>query len=458
MRRALIAICGVGLGAFLLAPGSASAAVTCMQAADVVTVDITAGSTQASLDVQSGAIRGFDGPIGGTDVCAAATATTTNTDTINVTDSTGGSTTLLISLQGGAFAPGQDAEPGGAAEIEITYAASGAADNDRIEVDGSDGADDFDFGEGAVTTFNANLNPAAETGSPDCDDIIATLTEAAVVRGRGGDDDLNATACDGVMTLDPLEGSLTMEGGNQNDFVRGGPGADIVNGGSADDNLNGGAGDDTVDGGLDDDKLDGGAGADGIEGGDETDRVLYDDRSTPLNVTVGNGAADDGGGEDQSGGSRDNVGATVEHVTGGSAGDSIAGSGVRNALNGGLGDDLLLGGGGNDDLEGEGGNDSLDGGGGNDDARGADGSDSARGSSGADALFGGSLADRLLGGAGADLLKGEAGKNDIMSGQAGNDKLNARDRKRDRKINCGKGKARKESAKIDRKDPRPKSC
>jgi hypothetical protein len=51
----------------------------------VLTVDITAGSTQASLDVQSGSIRAFDGPIGGTDVCTAEAATTTNTNTINVT-------------------------------------------------------------------------------------------------------------------------------------------------------------------------------------------------------------------------------------------------------------------------------------------------------------------------------------------------------------------------------------
>jgi 1,4-dihydroxy-2-naphthoyl-CoA synthase len=70
MRRGLFAICSIALGAALLAPSSASAAVTCGRVVDMVTVDITAGSTQASFDVQGGAIRGFDGGIGGTGVKA----------------------------------------------------------------------------------------------------------------------------------------------------------------------------------------------------------------------------------------------------------------------------------------------------------------------------------------------------------------------------------------------------
>ncbi len=468
MRRVLIAACSTALGGLALLPGTAGATVTCTLVPDqTLTVNVDATSAQASLVRQGSDIQVHDGAIGASPVaCTGGPATVTNTDQITVNDTAVGphNVTLLVSLQGGPFAPGQNVDPpAGSAdttgpEIEIVFVAGDPTDLDTVEIDGSDEADDIDVGEGAVTTFNANLNPAADGASPDCDDVTATLSERAVVQGRGGDDDLNATACQNLPNLQALD-PVRLEGNNQADFLRGGPGADEVLGGTQDDNVNGGAGEDTLDGSSGDDKLDGGTGADGVEGGDGTDRVLYEDRTTPLTVTIGNGGADDGGSEDQAGGSRDNVGLSVEHVTGGSAGDSITGSAVRNVLNGGLGDDFLLGGEGNDDLEGEGGNDSLDGGGGNDDVSGADGTDSVRGSGGADDLFGGSAADRLLGGAGADFLKGQGGKQDVMSGEGGNDKLAAKDGKKDKKINCGKGKAAKESAKVDRKqDPPAKSC
>jgi Ca2+-binding RTX toxin-like protein len=462
MRKGLLTdICGGALlGAALLAPGSASAAVTCANGGtDTLTITITAGSTQVSVDRSGTAIRAFDGAIGaGTDPCSliGVPPTVTNTNTINISDTTGGSTVALISLQGGRFEPGMTAEPTGASEIEISYGGGGTG-NDRIELDGSDSTDDLDLGEGAATTFNANVNPASEAAVPDCDDVIATNTQGVVVRGRGGDDDVNATSCNGIGGATPLDpGSLSLEGGNNKDAVRGGPGADSVLGGSADDNVNGGSGDDSVDGQTDDDKVDGGVGADVIEGGSETDRVLYDDRTTPLTATIG-GGADDGGAEDASGGVRDNIGFSVEHFTGGSAGDTVTGSSVRNVLNGGLGDDNLLGEDGNDDVEGEGGNDTVDGGDGKDNLRGQDGQDTGRGGSGADDIRGGDSADKLFGGSGADFIKGDKGK-DSMSGQGGNDKIAAKDKKKDKKISCGKGKAKKESATVDKSDPNAKSC
>ena len=465
MRRTLIAIAAAAAATVpLVVPGSASAAVICSNAgSDLLTIQVTDPTTQVSIDRSGDRIRAFDGPVGGTDACdIAVDPTVTNTDDVSVEDQTAaGPLTLLVSLQGGRFEPGQNVAPpspeGVGPEVEIVF--TGGTGVNTLEIEGSDSADDVDLGEGPPPfDVVANLNAGAEASGADCDDVRGESVEHVIVHGRGGTDDVNATACSGIGGAVPLDpDSLLIEGNNQEDSLRGGPGADSVLGGTQDDNPRGGAGDDQVDGGDQDDKVDGGVGGDRIEGGAGTDRVLYDDRGTPLTITVGNGGADDGGGEDQGGSGRDNVGFTVEHVTGGSAGDTIVGSSVRNVLTGGLGDDVFLGGEGNDDLEGEGGNDQLDGEGGDDDVSGGDGEDTGRGGGGGDDLLGGGGSDRLLGGGRADFLRGDAGK-DVHKGQSGNDKINARDRKRDRTISCGKGKAKRESAKVDKKDPKAKSC
>jgi Ca2+-binding RTX toxin-like protein len=457
-RTLVAALFACAFGIALLAPGSASATVTCAQAMDVVTVNITAGgNTQASLDVSGGAIRVHDGALGAADLCPPATPTVTNTDTINVNDTSGGDSVLLVSLQGGTFAPGENIAPptpdATGPEIEINYTAG--AGIDRVEVEGSDNADTFDLAQAAPGGFNANLNPAADGATPDCDDVAATGVENVIARGRGGDDDINASGCGGLPALDP--DTLSLEGNNQEDMLRGGPGGDSIKGGTQADNLSGGAGDDSLDGERDNDKLDGGAAADLIVGGSETDRVLYEDRTMPVTATIGNGAADDGDTGDQSGGARDNIDATVENITGGTVGDSLTGSFAINDMEGGAGDDVMNGLGANDTVDGGIGNDTQDGGDGADKVRGESGADIERGGSGKDKVLGGDSADLLFGGPGGDLLRGEKGK-DLFKGQLGNDKLAARDGKRDKKIDCGAGKARKESATLDRKDPKPKSC
>jgi Ca2+-binding RTX toxin-like protein len=456
MMRRLIAAVVLAGAALFATPGMAAANVTCpAPVAGLLTLTLNAPSTQMSVDVSAGQIRAFDGPIGsGADACAATDASTTNLDQIDIIDATGGDAVVLLSEQGGAFAPGVAAEATGP-EIEIQV--TGGGGNDRLEVDGDDGADAFVLGQVAANLM-ANLNAGAETSSPDFDDVTGLAMEDLVVRGRGGNDDINATgsAANGVDPADPA--SLGIEGGNQEDVLRGGPGADSLLGGTQDDNVIGGAGDDAVDGGRDQDKVEGGAGADGIEGGTEEDRAFYDDRATAQTVTVANGAADDGGTEDQSGGSRDNVGASVENVTTGSAADSVTGSVGPNKIDAGAGDDIVVGGEGNDQLDGNTGNDFVDGSGGADKVRGQAGADTGLGGSGKDDVLGGDAADRLFGGAGADFVRGDAGKKDLMKGQGGNDRIAAKDKKKDKKIDCGAGKAKKENATVDRADPKPKSC
>jgi Ca2+-binding RTX toxin-like protein len=84
--------------------------------------------------------------------------------------------------------------------------------------------------------------------------------------------------------------------------------------------------------------------------------------------------------------------------------------------------------------------------------------DTVRGGPGSDRQFGKSGNDRVAGGADDDFLRGGTG-HDVMKGKSGIDRINARDGRRDVKINCGPGPRRLEGAKWDKGlDPRPKSC
>ncbi len=117
----------------------------------------------------------------------------------------------------------------------------------------------------------------------------------------------------------------------------------------------------------------------------------------------------------------------------------FAGFGGDDVLRGGPQEDGMLGDSGNDRLVGRGGDDHLDGERGDDRVRGGAGEDKLKGSYGSDRISGGSGHDRLLGGVGDDLLL-------------------ARDGQRDREVSCWHGSDKHEAARVDRKDPRPRSC
>ena len=136
-----------------------------------------------------------------------------------------------------------------------------------------------------------------------------------------------------------------------------------ISAGDGNDKLTGGAYGEGLFGGPGDDLLDGGFGPDLIVGDDGRDRVTYAARTAPLNVSVGSSWGDGQGGES------DYVSSTVEEVVGGSADDTLTGSGVANALIGGPGNDTLDGRDGNDVLEGGDGVDKLDAGNGDDTLR-----------------------------------------------------------------------------------------
>jgi Ca2+-binding RTX toxin-like protein len=140
--------------------------------------------------------------------------------------------------------------------------------------------------------------------------------------------------------------------------VQGGRGDDLITGGDADDQLFGGPGND---------QLRGGPGRDLFAGDDGADTVLYDDRSRRLVVTIGDGKANDGEINLDTGRSEaDNVRADCEILVAGSGDDRITGSAANNTLFGGAGDDTLVGAAGDDVLVGQRGRDLLDGADGND--------------------------------------------------------------------------------------------
>jgi Ca2+-binding RTX toxin-like protein len=227
--------------------------------------------------------------------------------------------------------------------------------------------------------------------------------------------------------------------------------------------LDGGAGNDRLTGSPGDDVLIGGPGADVLGGGGGRDTADYSARTAPVSVTLDNQANDGEAGEG------DNVGADVEVLAGGAAGDTLTGNDGDNALLGNGGNDTLNGAGGNDQLDGGAGDDTLDGGVGSDTLTGGDGTDTATytdstagvrvvldgkpgdgtpgendnvdtenvtgspsddvliGNRGVNVLAGGDGSDRILGGKQADTLDGGAGDDILQSLDGAKDKVTCGD-------------------------------
>ncbi|HEY9864260.1 MAG TPA: choice-of-anchor Q domain-containing protein [Candidatus Obscuribacterales bacterium] len=100
--------------------------------------------------------------------------------------------------------------------------------------------------------------------------------------------------------------------------------------------------------------------------------------------------------------------------------DSLMGTDISEAINGGDGDDILLGMKENDNLAGDIGNDTIFGGQGTDFINGGTGSDILYGNKESDFIFGMEGEDQIFGGNGDDYLSGGT-ENDILFGNTGND-------------------------------------
>ena len=235
------------------------------------------------------------------------------------------------------------------------------------------------------------------------------------------------------------DGPSQINGGPGDDVITGRGGNDTISGGSGSDSMSGDEGDDVLDGGDGDDYIEGNnnatfgdnptAGSDVYIGGPGLDLVDYGGRSEPLTISL-DGARDDG-----AAGEADNVGADVERVRGGVAGDVLIGNSAANYLYASDGNDLLRGGGGADALFAGPGDDRL---------FGDDGQDILQGSDGD---------DELDGGPGKDDLNGDGVEHCAACG-VGNDRIFARDGIAE-DVRCGRG---EDSAILDATDRTDQEC
>lgn len=344
-----------------------------------------------------------------------------------------------------------------------------------IRVSLGDGGDTVRFGK-----LNGNTPLDVVDGGPG-DDSLDTGNGGSIVAGG-----------DGIDTIDANAGDDVVSGGAQNDSIVGGPGSDTIGGDDGNDTIRGHATPDTHEIGIvtdfragDVNKLSGGAGNDKITGDNGTDELTGDAGNDDLR---GAGAADiiDGG----AGNDTMDEGDTPGNPNGGQPGGPLASDTIR----GGAGKDtatyctrfysgsegrkhplaISLDKKGNDGEKGEGDNIGSDGsvenvigGGSSGDKITGDGRANvltgdcviAVGASGNNKIYGGAGGDKLVGGDANDLLDGGKGSDSFL-GNEGADSIRAKDGAKDKSINCdGLGvKSDKDSAVVDRSDPRATNC
>ncbi|MET8152039.1 calcium-binding protein [Actinoplanes sp. NPDC049668] len=210
------------------------------------------------------------------------------------------------------------------------------------------------------------------TGGPRGDRLIGG-TGADRLYGLGGKDYLDGRngndriyGGDGADTIHGWLGDDTARGGNGDDYVWGEEGNDKLYGDAGNDDLNGYQGRDRLEGGAGDDWLTGdvysdGTAADVLLGGPGADEVNYGGYEKAVTIDLDGSARDDG-----LAGEHDTVGADVERIYGGWAGDRLTGNAADNRIMGYTGNDIIYGGAGNDELYGLDGRDKLYGGAGDD--------------------------------------------------------------------------------------------
>ncbi|HEX8214623.1 MAG TPA: calcium-binding protein [Allosphingosinicella sp.] len=226
------------------------------------------------------------------------------------------------------------------------------------------------------------------------------------------------------------------QGGTHNDTLIGGHSNDVLEGGDGDDVLDGRFGDDALRGGAGNDRLIGLSGVNTMEGGAGNDTYVVENANNMIAEAAN-------GGEDtiETSTASWTLQANIEHLryTGTGSFEGI-GNELNNSISGGDAGDRLAGRGGNNVLDGVGGYDFVDYTGatrgvvvdlGADGAsdNGFGGSDTlirienVIGSSYGDLIYGGDEANRIEGRAGNDVLYGLDG-NDFLLGEAGDDILN----------------------------------
>lgn len=243
----------------------------------VATAQVAAG-TAATLRVSAGQIWFGITP------AACGSATTANTDRIDVIGAPGSSEALVIDQSTGTFAPGVEVESG-ASEIEIAVNLGDVSD--QVVVIGTAGNDSIAVGQNGI-----GLN-----ADGDVDASFSPLPSLIEIRGLGGLDTLSGRGGQGTGGV--FGGQLVLDGGDGADTLRGGLGADELHGGAANDLLEGregadvlfgGDGNDSLAGNDGNDELTGGAGADSFSGGAGNDVFFATDGEADTQLNGGPGS------------------------------------------------------------------------------------------------------------------------------------------------------------------------
>jgi Ca2+-binding RTX toxin-like protein len=326
------------------------------------------------------------------------TATASNTETVFVVASNGGTGShLVIDEGGGRFEPGVDgttttveSEVNGLHEIEFVLidADDGveATTLDSLTILGNAAADEIDVGEGDNTVAQSadDAEGPFSTGPTEYSDV--TQDEVGFINLNGDDDadvfggedeELGALLPEGGLAVLGRAGNDTISGKGHNGtggpvtsiglILDGGDGDDSLQGGEDDDVLSGGPGNDTIDGDLDSisdgsetfedfceafiDEESGQAEAD--QGGDVVD---YSGSAGPITLDLDPNEGHPGS---ATGDGTDTI-QNVEGVIGSTGSDTLSGDDARNVIAGGPGDDTIAGDAGDDCLLGNDGNDTFD--------------------------------------------------------------------------------------------------
>ena len=317
-------------------------------------------------------------------------------------------------LEGGSGTDWASFENGAAVNADLTTGLATGQGNDTMTgIENLRGSSNND-------TLKGNSGNNTLQGGAGADLLIATV--GSDVLNGGADIDtasfsiftssVNASLASGTYSSTVGSGQLSaienLTGSALNDILTGNAQANTINGGLGSDTLNGAGGVDTlsyagvqshnfidlstgivtqqwnglsvgtdnvsnfenVTGGDNYDQIRGNAGNNVINGGGSSDLLLASmgidhlDGGTGTNDTVefsGVGAVTASLASNTYSINATNYGtmANIDHLTGGSSGDTLTGDGARNYLSGGAGNDLLTGGGGNDELWGGAGSDRL---------------------------------------------------------------------------------------------------
>jgi hypothetical protein len=222
----------------------------------------------------------------------------------------------------------------------ILYTGSGSADNVIVD---DPSVTVYTFAENLITetstscTLNTAPNPDVVTCTHATDWTAVTLNMGA------GTDVVNASAVanDGFTINGGDDDDGNIQGTANNDTINGEGSSDDatatgLSGGPGNDTINGGAGvnGDIINGGDGNDRLIGEEGDDVFNGDAGIDRVLYSVgcSESPPTISIDiDGVADDAGCNSET---ADNVGTTVESVTGSTGIDTITGSCLANTIAG----------------------------------------------------------------------------------------------------------------------------